>query len=265
MVNCGNNSSPGVWLSGVAGVTISRLRIVSESVRVSMDSNGGRNNAANPSAQIEFDHDDFRSDLLPAAGRRWTSAAIILWLNVHDSTFENARDWHLTCERRLEPSIQYPPSAMAGYPAAGCDIYFHRRTSLRAAAGCALTPSTNGSASVYAAPTHRGRPPPGLPTVYEIIPAAERSGDLRRYKGDSPTAGPARPSSRSAAGEIRPCQAGVHSRIKQAGRGSRAGGSAYRGRRDVPGRESPEAYRSPMRAFPAPESFPAAQGRAAAA
>src|SRR4029077_20595346 len=81
--------SPGVWLSGVSGVTISRLRMLSESGRVSMDSKAARSNAAIPSAQIEFDHDDFRSDC-SGCGPTMDVGGNMLWLNVHDSTFENA-------------------------------------------------------------------------------------------------------------------------------------------------------------------------------
>jgi hypothetical protein len=94
LLSCGNDSTPGFWLSGVSGVTLSRLKIAAESaVRLSVDSNGGRINSSNPSGTIEFDHVDLRSQcVISCAGGGGPTLDVggnLIWFNIHDSVLEN--------------------------------------------------------------------------------------------------------------------------------------------------------------------------------
>ena len=65
-VSCGNTTTPtpGLWLSSIgSGMAISRLWIVSQYIRVGVDSSGVRTVAAQAN-NLTFDHNDFRSDCL---------------------------------------------------------------------------------------------------------------------------------------------------------------------------------------------------------
>ena len=165
VVNCGNNTSPGVWLSGVSGVTISRLRMVSESVRVSMDSNGGRNNATNPSAEIEFDHDDFRSDC-SGCGPTMDVGGNLLWLNVHDSTFENGAiaNWSVSANSSQASNISISNGGGSG----PIGLLYFTQNFFSGGGGLRFDANTNSSASVYAAHTLMEGAGACQP-VYEII------------------------------------------------------------------------------------------------
>ena len=89
LINCGNASTPGFWLSGVTGATISRIenRQASIPVRVSIDSNGSRANGSNLSTDIVLDHDDFFA--VSGGGPVMDVGGGITWLRVNDSEFEN--------------------------------------------------------------------------------------------------------------------------------------------------------------------------------
>lgn len=94
LLACGNDSTPGIWLSGVSGVTLSRLKIAAESsVRLAIDSNGGRINSSNPSGTIEFDHVDLRSQCVISCtgggGPTLDVGGNLIWFNIHDSVLEN--------------------------------------------------------------------------------------------------------------------------------------------------------------------------------
>ncbi len=210
VVNCGNNSSPGVWLSGVAGVTISRLRIVSESVRVSMDSNGGRNNAANPSAQIEFDHDDFRSDC-SGCGPTMDVGGNMLWLNVHDSTFENAAiaTWSVSANSSQASNISISNGGGSG----PIGLLYFTQNFFTGGGGLRFDANTNGSASVYAAHTLMEGAGACQP-VYEIINGGTFAATFDVQGGFS-DCGASPPFVKVAAGN-QPCQTSVRG-INQAG------------------------------------------------
>lgn len=89
LVNCGNSSTPGFWLSGVTAVTISRIenRQANIPVRVSIDSTGSRANNSNLATDIVFDHDDFFA--VSGGGPVMDVGGGITWLRVNDSEFEN--------------------------------------------------------------------------------------------------------------------------------------------------------------------------------
>jgi hypothetical protein len=88
-VNCGNATTPGLWISGVSNLTLSRIysRNASIGLRLSIDSNGGRANSANPSGTIEIDHCDFNS--VSGGGPTVDVGGNLVWVNIHDSVFEN--------------------------------------------------------------------------------------------------------------------------------------------------------------------------------
>ncbi len=218
VVNCGNNTSPGVWLSGVSGVTISRLRMVSESVRVSMDSNGGRNNATNPSAQIEFDHDDFRSDC-SGCGPTMDVGGNMLWLNVHDSTFENAAiaSWSVSANSSQASNISISNGGGSG----PIGLLYFTQNFFTGGGGLRFDANTNSSASVYAAHTLMEGAGACQP-VYEIINGGTFAATFDVQGGFS-DCGASPPFVKVAAGN-QPCQTSV--------RGINQGGQ-------VPGLEGP--------------------------
>jgi hypothetical protein len=218
VVNCGNNINPGVWLSGVSGVTISRLRMVSESARVSMDSNGGRNNATNPSAQIEFDHDDFRSDC-STCGPAMDVGGNMLWLNVHDSTFENGAIANWSVSANLSQASNISISNGGGSGAIGL-LYFTQNF-FSGGGGLRFDANTNSSASVYAAHTLMEGAGACQP-VYEIVNGGTFAATFDLQGGFS-DCGASPPFVKVAAGN-QPCQTSV--------RGINQGGQ-------VPGLEGP--------------------------
>ncbi len=94
LLACGNDSTPGLWLSGVSGVTLSRVKIAAEAaVRLSIDSNGGRVNSSNPAGTIEFDHVDLRAQCVISCpgggGPTLDVGGNLIWFNIHDSVLEN--------------------------------------------------------------------------------------------------------------------------------------------------------------------------------
>jgi len=218
IVNCGNNTNPGVWLSGVSGVTISRLRMVSESARVSMDSNGGRNNATNPSAQIEFDHDDFRSDC-STCGPAMDVGGNMLWLNVHDSTFENGAiaNWSVSANSSQASNISISNGGGSG----PIGLLYFTQNFFSGGGGLRFDANTNSSASVYAAHTLMEGAGACQP-VYEIINGGTFAATFDVQGGFS-DCGASPPFVKVAAGN-QPCQTSV--------RGINQGGQ-------VPGLEGP--------------------------
>ena len=218
VVNCGNNTNPGVWLSGVSGVTISRLRMVSESARVSMDSNGGRNNATNPSAQIEFDHDDFRSDC-STCGPAMDVGGNMLWLNVHDSTFENGAiaNWSVSANSSQASNISISNGGGSG----AIGLLYFTQNFFSGGGGLRFDADTNSSASVYAAHTLMEGAGACQP-VYEIINGGTFAATFDLQGGFS-DCGASPPFVKVAAGN-QPCQTSV--------RGINQGGQ-------VPGLEGP--------------------------
>ena len=210
LVNCGNNTNPGVWLSGVSGVTISRLRMVSESARVSMDSNGGRNNATNPSAQIEFDHDDFRSDC-SGCGPSMDVGGNMIWLNVHDSTFENGAitNWSVSANSSQASNIFISNGGGTG----PLGLLYFTQNFFTGGGGLRFDADTNVTASVYAAHTLMAGASTCQP-VFEIINGGSFAATFDLQGGFS-DCGASPPFVKVAAGN-QPCQTSVRG-INQSG------------------------------------------------
>ena len=95
-INCGNASTPGLWLSGITGMTISRitLRTAQIPIRVSIDSNGGRSNSSNLTTDVVLDHDDFFT--VSGGGPTLDAGGGLTWFHVNDSELENGGDQAVT-------------------------------------------------------------------------------------------------------------------------------------------------------------------------
>lgn len=88
-LNCGNSTTPGLWLSGVSGAQISHIYVPNAQIglRLSIDSNGGRANSSNPSGTMEIDHDYFNS--VSGGGPTTDVGGNLIWVNFHDDVFSN--------------------------------------------------------------------------------------------------------------------------------------------------------------------------------
>ena len=88
-INCGNATTPGLWLSGVTAFEVAHIAIRSASigVRVSIDSTGARGNGSNLSTNIRFSNDDFFS--VSGGGPVIDGGGGLTWFRVTDTLLEN--------------------------------------------------------------------------------------------------------------------------------------------------------------------------------
>ena len=88
-INCGNPTTPGLWLSGVTAFEVAHIaiRTASIGVRVSIDSTGARGNGSNLSTNIRFSNDDFSS--VSGGGPVIDGGGGLTWFRVTDTLLEN--------------------------------------------------------------------------------------------------------------------------------------------------------------------------------
>jgi hypothetical protein len=88
-INCGNATTPGLWLSGVTAFEVAHIaiRTASIGVRVSIDSTGARGNGSNLSTNIRFSNDDFFS--VSGGGPVIDGGGGLTWFRVTDTLLEN--------------------------------------------------------------------------------------------------------------------------------------------------------------------------------
>jgi hypothetical protein len=165
VANCGSSSAYGLWLSGVSSVTISRLRIVSQGIRVGIDSSGSRTNNSNSTTDIELDHDSFRVDCA-TCGPTLDIGGNTIWLSTDFSTFENNAQAYGVSGGANQSANIYISSGGAGGAASGL-LYFNQNF-FTGGGGLRYDATSSGTGSVYAAHTLMEGASQCQP-VYEVV------------------------------------------------------------------------------------------------